>query len=195
MFSLGIFLIVVGLVLSFANWWTLLASSRSGQFVSAIPLVPAIALGAGMVIIPQTRSFAWVAVLLDYGTLILIISLPRMCFESWCTSRHNLMITFYSSEQGRQTEIRLYRRQIAVVSVTYNPPVQCNEHGALQVSGGMVAQWEIVGNSYSLVKYDGDRELIIARHGDDYETIELHYPEGIKYDHDRLGDLTLKEIG
>src|SRR5262245_50700968 len=105
-------LIVFGGLMCLLNWGTLVASLRSKRFVSAVPLVGALPLGAGLALLPASRPYAWLALVADYGTLVLIISLPRIAHEFWSTSRINLMHRFTTAGKDRSITIKLFRRQI-----------------------------------------------------------------------------------
>ncbi len=73
-------LIVVGGIFCLMNWGMLILSWRRRRFVSSVPLVGAALLGSGLALLPKTRPFAWLAVIVDYGTLALIILLLRIAF-------------------------------------------------------------------------------------------------------------------
>src|SRR5262245_16318242 len=104
-------LIAFGGLMSLLNWGTLVASLRTKRFVSAVPLVGALPLGAGLSLLPESRPYAWLALLADYGTLVLIIALPRIAHDLWSTSRINLMHQFTTHEKERRITIKLFRRQ------------------------------------------------------------------------------------
>lgn len=68
-------LIAIGGLFSVMNWWTLIASLLRRRFVSAVPLIGALPLAFGMSMLPGVRHLAWLAIVADYGTLILISTL------------------------------------------------------------------------------------------------------------------------
>jgi hypothetical protein len=70
----AIVLLSLGAVVALANWATLFRKQRD-QHVSTVPLVGALLLFTGARQIPALRPYAWLAVLVDYGTLLFILSL------------------------------------------------------------------------------------------------------------------------
>ncbi len=103
-------LLALGCWLSLLNWSALFLSWWSGKFHSAIPLVGGFCLGAGALLLPALRPYAWVAVFLDWGTLVVVVSLPWLVREVWATCGFNLMEE-YIGVKGRTTvRLRLFRR-------------------------------------------------------------------------------------
>jgi hypothetical protein len=186
-------LIAIGGFLSLVNWGTLVASLRSKRFVSAVPLIGAIPLGGGLALLPETRAFAWFALVADYGTLVLIIASPRLAYEFWATSRFNQLHCFRSNASGRDITIKLFRRQIAVISVTFAPPVLCNDYGVLVQYFGMVGKWARTESGFSIDGYGSDRRLRLSKNGGVYTTEELNYPSDARYNYDHLGGLVVQE--
>jgi hypothetical protein len=124
-------LMTVGSLLAVVNWFTLYQTWRSGRFCSAIPLFGAFLLGAGMLLLPSTRPFAWLAAILDYGTLILIVSLPRLVNEFWKTSRFNLLEEFRGERGNKTVRLRLFRNGVFTLEQHFiRPPGECGLTGA-----------------------------------------------------------------
>jgi len=190
MFPLGIALIVLGSAVSLLNWFTLVLSLRSDRFVSVVPLIGALLLGCGLGLFPQTRPFASLAVIADYGTLILIISLPRLAYSFWSTSRFNLICAFRTEDAGRRVRIAIYRRGIALIETLFDPPVPTGG-GGFAVAISQMGTWQPIDGGYSLAGYAADRQLLIAHHNGTYRTRELQYPTGTEYNHDCMDGLTL----
>ena len=186
-----IVLIAFGVLMSLLNWGTVVASLRHKRFVSAVPLIGAIPLGCGLAMLPETRSFAWLAVFVDYGTFILIITLPRITYEVWGTSRINLLHAFTTKTKDRVIVIKLFRRHITVISVRFDPPVQCNEHGACAQSISLTGVWTSTESGFSVKGYGSNRELLIVKKDGAYATTELNYPNDKKYNYDCLDGLHL----
>jgi hypothetical protein len=186
-------LIAIGGLLSLLNWGTLYASLRGNSFVSAVPLAGALPLGTGMALLPVTRPFAWLALVADFGTLVLIIALPRIAFEIWSTSRINLLHSFTTNARGRTIHIMLFRRRIAVIRVEFDPPIPRNDQGALVQSFGLVGSWDTTENGFSISGYASDRRLLVSIDEGAYTTEELNYPSGKKYDYDCLDGLEVQK--
>jgi hypothetical protein len=102
----------LGAFFSLMNWAYLLAALRSGRFHSPIPLVGAICLGFGALLLPVFRWYAWAAVLLDIGTLAFLVALPRIAQELWATSRFNLLEEFVGQRGVTTVRLNLFRRGV-----------------------------------------------------------------------------------
>jgi hypothetical protein len=186
-------LIAFGGLMCLLNWGALVASWRSKRFVSAVPLVGALPLGAGLLLLPETRPFAWLALIADYGTLILIIALPWIAYEFWSTSRINLLHSFTTNAKEHAVAIKLFRRQIAVISAEFDPPIPCDDHDARIQSFGLVGKWSLTESGFSISGYALDRQLLVSKQDGAYATIELNYPSDKKYKYDCLDGLVVQE--
>jgi hypothetical protein len=186
-------LMAFGGLLSLLNWWTLIESWRSKRFVSAVPLVGAVPLASGMALLPETRPFAWLALVADFGTLMLIIALPRIAYEVWSTSRINLLHCFTARTAGRAITIKLFRRRIAVISAEFDPPALCNEHDARIQSLGLVGTWALTEDGFTIDGYDADRQLRVSEDNGAYTTVELNYPSDKRYNYDCLHGLVVRK--
>jgi hypothetical protein len=121
--SIAIILIVLGGLLFLANWICFIQSYRTKRFHSSIPLFGAGMLGGGMLLLPVTRSFAWLAIPLDYGTLAFVIASPRMVREMWSTSRLNLVHEYSGGIENRSARLRFFRRGVFTMRFTIERPV------------------------------------------------------------------------
>ena len=95
-------LMTLGGLLALANWWSVIWSNVTKRFHSAVPFVGAALLGAGMLMMPTTRTYAWTALILDYGTLAFLLASPRLIREAWSTSHINLICECLG-EKGMKT--------------------------------------------------------------------------------------------
>ena len=136
----GIAVVFIGLggVLSVLNWLSLYQTYRTGRFCSAIPLIGAFFLGCGLLILPETRPFAWVALIADYGTLIFLIAVPMLVLDLWRTSRFNLLAEYVGEVGNQSVRLQLYRKNLSVLKQTIrrNP----NEVGVMERS--VVGTWK-----------------------------------------------------
>lgn len=82
--------IALGGYIAVLNWYSIYASHKSERNVSAVPLLGASFLVIGLLGLEQTRPYAWVGILADYGTLIMFVAIPMLAWESWTTSRPRL---------------------------------------------------------------------------------------------------------
>ena len=74
--TVGLALILFGGYIAALNWWGLYASCRDKSFHSSIPFIGSMFLGTGMFLIPATRRYTATAIFIDYGTLVLLLSIP-----------------------------------------------------------------------------------------------------------------------
>jgi hypothetical protein len=193
MFVVACVLIAFGGLMSLLNWGTLVASLRSKRFVSAVPLVGAVPLGCSLALLPETRVFAWLAVVADYGTLVLIIALPRIVYEAWSTSRINLLRSFTTNAKECVITMKLFRRQVAVISAQFDPPIPCNEYDVRVESFGFLGTWAPTPSGFSIKGYASDRALLVSRANGAYATTELNYPSDRRYKYDCLDGLLVQE--
>lgn len=187
-------LIGCGGLLSLMNWGTLIVSLRSKRFVSAIPLLGALSLGGGLALLPATRLFASLALIADYGTLILIIAVPRIAYEAWSTSRINLLWCFTSTTKGRIIAVKFYRRHVAVISARFDPPIPCDDHGSRVASFGLAGKWSAAQTGFVIAGYGVDRQLVITKENGMYVTAELNYPKDREYKYDCLDGLIMQKL-
>ena len=192
--ALAVIAIFLGAFIALFNWAFLLISWRTGRHISPAPLLGAILLGLGLLAFPETRPFAWVAILVDYGTLALILAIPTLLGELRSTSSINLVHRFVSDSRGHHDDIRLFKNGGFTIERQHDPPVECNEHGALSVSQSFVGSWREEGAGFLLDGYDGDRALWILNQGGVYRTREENYPPDRKYPVDRLDSLSLQKM-
>jgi hypothetical protein len=89
--KLALGLLALGGLLALVNWLALYQTWRTGRLCSAVPLVGALFLALGMLLLPPTRPFAWLAPLIDYTGVLFLLALPRLVNELWRTSRFNLL--------------------------------------------------------------------------------------------------------
>lgn len=186
--------LALGCYIAAFNWYSIYASHKSGRNVSPAPLFGALLLCLGLLGFQQTRPYAWVGIVADYGTLILIMALPMLAWESWTTSKFNLLHRFLSDVNGRRDDIRLFKRGRFTITTAYDPPVPCNDQGALAVSRGRVGTWTVNGEGFCLEGYGEGRKLLIKKRDDALFTEEENYPDSKKYQQDRMGGLTLKQL-
>ena len=106
---LAIIGISLGGLISLLNWWTLYQSWRTKKFISAVPIVGALLLGLGLCYFDSTRPFAFLSIVVDYGTLMLVLVLPGMLKEFWSTSVFRLKKTIYGKHEGMVYELRMYK--------------------------------------------------------------------------------------
>jgi hypothetical protein len=120
--SIATILVVLGGLVCLMNWMMLYQSYRTKRFHSAVPLLGAFMLGFGMSLIPITRHFAWVAIPLDYGTLILLFALPQFLYGAWTTCRLNLLKEYSENCGNKAANLRFFRNGIFVIKLQIKRP-------------------------------------------------------------------------
>lgn len=179
-------LLVLGGLVSLLNWLTLCFTWRTGQFRSAVPLVGALFLGAGMLLVPAVRPFAWLALLLDYGTLAFLYALPRLIKEFWNTSSFRILQTYTGQSHSKTVEIRLYRAGVCTLRQTFLR--KKGETGLLQ--SGNIGTWLREGDRLVLMLQGGKAIFKTAPEAVS-ETLVLE--QGFQVYEE--GDLSLRDIG
>ena len=121
-----------------SNWASLVLSLRTGRFCSPVPLVGAVFLVAGALLFPTLRPYAWAGVLLDFGTLVLLLALPMIAREMWATCRFNLLEEYVGRRGATTVYLRLFRRGVFTLRWDIQRPA--GEHGLIGV--GNIGTWE-----------------------------------------------------
>lgn len=186
--------IALGALIALFNWYSIYASHKSGHHVSPAPLLGGFLLVLGLVGFPETRAYAWLGIVADYGTILVIFAVPALIWEVWSTSSMNLVHRLVADSGGRHDDIRLFKRGKFTIKSEHDPPVPCNEHGALAVSRGFVGVWRKESRGFVLEGYGGDRILRIIHADGVYRTREENYPEDQAFPVDRLDSLQLKKM-
>jgi hypothetical protein len=147
-------LIVLGSLVCLANGWTALQRHRTGRFRSTVPLVGAALLGTGLFFVPVTHPFCWVALVLDYGTVELLLALPKVFGEFWGTSRFNLVAEYYGQAGGKTVRLRLFRRAVFTLRLRIQrPPGECG-----LMDAGTIGTWQRDGARLTL-RADGGEAI------------------------------------
>lgn len=99
-----------------------------------------------MLLIPTTRSYAWTALILDYGTLAFLIASPRLIREAWSTSRINLQCEYLGEAGMKTVHLRLFRRGIFTIRLhLHRPSGECG-----LISSGTIGTWQRDGTRLKL---------------------------------------------
>jgi hypothetical protein len=99
-----------------------------------------------MSLVWATRPYFWIAILVDYGTLVFLMALPKLVKEEWKTSRFNLCYEYVSRTRTRTVRLRLFRQGVFAITVDLcRPP---GEPGLL--STGRVGGWHRQGSRVTL---------------------------------------------
>ncbi len=102
-------LIGLGALIALGNWWIMARNRATGEFESCIPIIGGLMLCFGLFLLPTSRTYSWLGLLIDPGTLLLFIALPRLAKEAYATSPMQLESAFRGHGNGLEVELRLYR--------------------------------------------------------------------------------------
>lgn len=165
---LATILIVLGGLLCFANWMSVLQSILTKKFHSAVPFFGAGLLGIGMLLMPSTRSWAWSAILLDYGTLALIIASPQLFCELWNTSKFNLLHDYSGKLENKFVRLCLFRRGIFTIRITIQRAA--GQSGLAGTGAGGI--WHMEDEKLKLVIHGGDSAVFNVSEISDSEILQ-----------------------
>jgi hypothetical protein len=158
--GMGLFFVIINGLSLFQTWYT-------GKFTSSIPLFGAFFLGMGMLLHPMMRPYAWIAVLVDCGTLMFLFALPRIIKEAWRTSGFNLLEEYTGREGGRTVTLRLFRKGEFVMSQKIAR--QGRKLGVLWA--GTIGTWQRDGGRLKLVGHYGEEAVFEFLSGDEREAL------------------------
>ena len=182
------FFLAVGLLLSIANWASLWTSHHRNRHASPVPLLGALALGYGLFSFPLTAPFFWIALIVDYGTLRLLLALCLLAHELWVTSSINLLHKFATKDTTRTISIELFRGKTALINFQFSPNQPCNDAGALIHSTGFLGNWTQEEDRFVITSYAENRSLELIPVEKNFQSTERNYPNK-KYHYDELNDL------
>ena len=189
---IGIIAIIIGGLISLANWGCLYRSWKTKRHISSVPLVGAILLIFGLFQFEGTRPYAWIGIVVDYGTLVFICSIPFLIREFWSTSRVNLIREYDGSSSTTHHNLKLYKNGVFVIESKVDPPRPANEYGALIGSFGFQGKWTETGNSINLSDYAEDRTLNLQESNGKLISRETNYPDDKEHQYDSLEDIEFR---
>jgi hypothetical protein len=158
----------LGKLLARLNWLCLFETWRTGRFHSAVPGFGAVFMAAGLLLLPGTRPYAWIAVPADYGTMALLIALPRIVREAWKTSPYNLLEEYVGVCDRKAVCLRLFRDGAFTVEQRFR--LQPGEPGLIRA--GTIGTWD----------HDTGRLALRMDNGEsaEFEIVEPNPPTYIK---------------
>jgi hypothetical protein len=136
--QIAVLLLSLGGLFALLNWLALFQTWRTGRFCSGIPLIGTACLGAGALLLPSTRPYAWAVLLLDFSALLFLVAIPHIAKEAYETSRFNLLEE-YVGERGNKTVcLRLFRKNIFTLRQDFRRT--SDEDGVVQLS--TIGRWD-----------------------------------------------------
>ena len=176
----------LGGLIALMNWLSIYQTWRTGRFCSPIPLIGGAFLAGGMLLLPGTRPYTWTAVILDYGTLVVLIALPWIVGEFWRTSRYNLLEEYVADHGIKTVYLRLFRKGVFTIEQHFRR--QTGESGL--ISAGTIGEW----------KRERDRLMLrLDGQSAEFESLPGIESEGLRQvvgfpDYESNGDLALAGI-
>ncbi len=153
---LGIILILFGGYVVVMNGLGPFLTFWRGRHESPVPLFGGLILAIGLYQFEAVGNLAWLAFVVDYGTMGLIIAAPLLIREFWQISRLNLVHHFEYSATDRTVEIRLYRRNYAVIDFNIDPAALDESDEALPCGGSRTGRWQTSNTGFSIQLEDAD---------------------------------------
>jgi hypothetical protein len=135
-------LVLIGLfvALTLANAALLLAGAFSRRHFSVIPLFGGLLGAVGFLLAPRLRPYAWLPLLLDPGTAILLVALPWLLNDLWRTSRFNLLFRYTGSHDVQAVQLCLFRKGVFTLRLSFSRPPDQSGFTELSIIGTW--QWE-----------------------------------------------------
>lgn len=186
---MAIIMITLGSIISLLNWMTLYESRRTKKFVSSVPIFGALCLGLGLASFEKSRSYAFLCVVVDYGTLVFIISIPSLVKQFWEISRFNLLDTFVAHTMHTEYKLKLYKKGIFAIEAEVKPPQIIDERGTKVSHFGFQGKWEDKEGTIQLTEFQDDRTVKLTRTGDRYLATEFDYPQDKEFSYDSLNEI------
>ena len=189
---IGIIAIILGGLISLVNWVYFYRSWKTKKHISSIPLVGAILVVFGLFQFTETRMYAWIGIVVDYGTLVFICSIPFLMREFWSTSRVNLIREYDGTSSTTQHNLRLYKNGVFVIESKVDSPRPANEYGALIASFGFQGKWAEIGSSITLNEYAEGRTLNLQDMNGKLISREANYPDDKEHQYDSLDGIEFR---
>ena len=191
----GTIFIALGIFISFFNWMYLFISLKQKRHISQIPFLGGILLILGFWFFEITRKYALFAFILDYGTIVGLISIPTLIKASWRTSRFNLKEKYIGKSEIATYCLKLYKKNNFVLSFDFNPLQICNEYGAEINSFNSSGHWVKNEQSIILQCYMDERTTeLIKTSNDEFISKETNYPTDKKYTYDKLDNIKFVKL-
>src|SRR5262245_9068314 len=112
----GLFIGVFGLFAAL-NAFIVIRNLRSEKYISSFPIVGGMAGVAGFLLTPSLRKYAWAPLLLDYGTVSVIIAIPKLIRELWQISDFNLVREYIACDDRREIRLRFHKANIFTIRI------------------------------------------------------------------------------
>ncbi|MDZ4820328.1 MAG: hypothetical protein SGJ20_15285 [Planctomycetota bacterium] len=110
--KLAIILITIGGMFSLLNWLAAVLSIKHRKKYSFVPIFGAVQLAIGMLMLPESRPYAWAALFIDIGTLDMLTKLTGEWVYARRTNRRNLVAEYIGTANRQMFHLHLYRSYI-----------------------------------------------------------------------------------
>ena len=164
---IALVLMSLGGFIAVANWLSIYLSWYTGRFHSPIPVIGGLFLFVGMFLLPAMRLWSWTAVLLDYGTMGLLIASPYIIADLWSTSRFNLLEEYIGRNGNKTVHLRLFRKGIFALEVS----IQLDRNEVGVTGAGTTGTWKRESGRL-LLQRDGESAVLERSPGIASESLE-----------------------
>jgi hypothetical protein len=187
-------MIFAGGLICLMNGVSLYLSWRKKRFHSVIPLVGAVLLTIGLWRFDATRRFALFAFLGDWGTLVLLYSLPSLIAQFWPICRVNRLKVIAGQGERAEYVLTLFRKGIFWIDIKYRRPSDWNGRMPFLTGSALRGNWTKEGNTILLSGYSGQRKAILEKQNDGRHIArEMGLPAGEKPPHNTLDGVIFEE--
>ena len=156
--GLAAILIALGGFIAIMNWTTLITTRRTADITPSSHLSARSSSARALRSCPPTRHYAWAAILGDYGTLIVLYSLPRLVREAFETSRYNLLAEYRGARGIMTASISLFRGGICIIR--HDMKRAPGELGMVSMS--RVGMWSLDGKRLTVQVGDTSAEFKVV---------------------------------
>lgn len=149
--------LLIGLFVAFAalNAFIAISNLRSEKYCSPLPILGGVTGFAGFLLMPSLRSYAWIPLILDYGTAgVIFIAIPMLIRESWQTSDFKLVREYIACDDRREIRLRFHRADIFTLQIKIKR--QAGELGLIELNTR--GEWRRDGNTM-LLKIGADTAI------------------------------------
>ncbi|MFN3168447.1 MAG: hypothetical protein ACE37H_15415 [Phycisphaeraceae bacterium] len=169
----GLLFITIGTLYIVLIWLEFILAIRAKKNTSLVPPIGGVLLCIGLFLVGFPYYWAWVGLLVDPGTLLLL-ALPGLMMELWSSSNYCRVKCFESTDEGRRITVSLYKNSTASILFEYNATNSSgDETSPTCVSLRLAGSWTQEGEDFQLNSFPGRRFLKLVPNGECFIAIEV----------------------
>lgn len=122
-----------------------------------------------------TGSFWWslIAILLDPGTVVLLVAAPHLTNVLLSTSRYRKILSLRAKDLGREIELELFKNSIATITINYDQATMANHSLPYLTQCGLMAKWKETADGFEVYNYSDGRILTLQFVNGAYQSSEF----------------------